>query len=103
MRIVMNGQQAFGAAVLEALLERGEDVVAVYCAPDKPDRPRDPLAESAREAGIPLRQPGSFETNDAAAELAALRADLMVMAFVTLFVPEPVLNTPTHGTIQYHP
>jgi methionyl-tRNA formyltransferase len=27
----------------------------------------------------------------------------MVMAFVTLFVPEPVLNTPTHGTIQYHP
>jgi methionyl-tRNA formyltransferase len=27
----------------------------------------------------------------------------MVMAFVTLFVPEAVLNTPTHGTIQYHP
>ncbi len=43
MRIVMNGQQAFGAAVLEALLEGGEDVVAVYCAPDKPDRPSDPL------------------------------------------------------------
>ena len=103
MRIVMNGQQAFGAAVLEALLERGEDVVAVYCAPDKPDRPPDPLAEAAREAGISLRQPDSFETKDAAAELAALRPDLMVMAFVTLFVPEPVLNTPTHGSIQYHP
>jgi methionyl-tRNA formyltransferase len=103
MRIVINGQQAFGAAVLEALLERGEDVVAVYCAPDKPDHPPDTLVEAAREAGIPLRQPDSFETKGAAAELAALRPDLMVMAFVTLFVPEPVLNTPTHGSIQYHP
>jgi methionyl-tRNA formyltransferase len=103
MRIVINGQQAFGAAVLEALLEHGEDVVAVYSAPDKADSPSDPLAEAAREAGIPLRQPDSFETKDAAAELAALRPDLMVMAFVTLFVPEPVLNAPTHGTIQYHP
>jgi methionyl-tRNA formyltransferase len=25
------------------------------------------------------------------------------MAYVTLFVPEEVLNLPTHGTIQYHP
>ena len=32
MRIVVNGQQAFGKAVLEALLDRGENVVAVYCA-----------------------------------------------------------------------
>src|SRR5215217_6785551 len=103
MRIVVNGQQAFGAAVLEALLEGDEDVVAVYSAPDKPDRPPDPLAEAAREAAIPLRQPDSFETKEAAAELAALRPDLMVMAFVTLFVPEPVLNTPTQGSIQYHP
>ncbi len=103
MRIVMNGQQAFGAAVLEALLEGGEDVVAVYGAPDKPDRPPDPLAEAARDAGIPLRQPDTFEAPDAAAELAALGPDLMVMAFVTLFIPEPVLNTPTHGSIQYHP
>jgi len=103
MRIVVNGQQAFGADVLKALLERGEDVVAVYCAPDKEGRPPDPLAEAAREAGIELRQPDSFETESAAADLAELEPDLMVMAFVTLFVPEPVLNTPRHGTIQYHP
>src|SRR3954451_1432414 len=103
MRIVVNGQQAFGAAVLEALLERGEEVVAVYCAPDKEGKPPDPLAEAARKAGIEVRQPESFETESAAADLASLKPDLMVMAFVTLFVPEPVLNAPTHGTIQYHP
>jgi methionyl-tRNA formyltransferase len=103
MRIVVNGQQAFGAEVLNALLERGEDVVAVYCAPDKEGRPPDPLAEAAREAGIEVRQPDSFKTPEAAANLAELEPDLMVMAFVTLFVPEPVLHTPKHGTIQYHP
>jgi methionyl-tRNA formyltransferase len=103
MRIVVNGQQAFGAEVLKALLEHGEDVVAVYCAPDKEGRPPDPLAEAAREAGIEVRQPESFKTPEAAAEMAELEPDLMVMAFVTLFVPEPVLNTPTHGSFQYHP
>src|SRR5919198_6366197 len=101
MRIVVNGQQAFGAAVLKALLEHGrDDVVAVYCAPDKEGRPPDPLAEAAREAGIELRQPESFETEEAASDLAALEPDLMVMAFVTLKVPERVLDVPTHGTIQ---
>lgn len=103
MRIVVNGQQAFGADVLKALLERGEEVVAVLCAPDKEGRGPDPLAEAAREAGIELRQPESFETDEAPGELAALEPDLMVMAFVILMVPERVLNVPTHGTIQYHP
>jgi methionyl-tRNA formyltransferase len=103
MRIVVNGQQAFGAEVLKALLDRGEEVVAVYCAPDKEGRPPDPLAEAAREAGIEVRQPASFKTPEAAPELAELEPDLMVMAFVILFVPEPVLNTPKHGTFQYHP
>ena len=36
MRIVVHGQQAFGKAVLEALLKRGDEVVAVYVAPEKP-------------------------------------------------------------------
>ncbi len=103
MRIIVNGQQAFGAAVLRALLERGEDVVGVYCAPDKPGRDTDPLKQAALEAGIVVHQPASFRDPGAAEELAALRADLMVMAYVTLFVPEDVLALPTHGTIQYHP
>jgi methionyl-tRNA formyltransferase len=38
-----------------------------------------------------------------AAQFKALKPDLQVMAFVTLFVPEEFLNIPTHGSIQYHP
>jgi hypothetical protein len=59
MRIVVHGQQAFGKAVLEKLLERGEDVVAVCTAPTKEGRPEDPLAELARQQEIPLHQPAN--------------------------------------------
>ena len=51
MRIILNGQQPFGAEVLGALA-RGEDVVAVYCAPDRPGRGADPLKEAALDAAF---------------------------------------------------
>ena len=60
MRIVVNGQQAFGRAVLEAFLEHGEHVVGVCCAPDRPDRPTDPLKAAAAELGLPIVQPASY-------------------------------------------
>jgi len=106
MRIVVHGQQAFGKSVLEALLERGENVVAVYCAPE-PARGggrMDPLKEAALAHNLPVYQPRSLRNKpEVWEEFAQLKADLCVMAYVTLFVPEAMLNLPTHGTIQYHP
>ena len=60
MRIVVHGQQAFGKSVLEALLERGENVVGVYCAPDPAGGRVDPLKEAALARGLPVHQPRSF-------------------------------------------
>jgi methionyl-tRNA formyltransferase len=103
MRIVVHGQQAFGKAVLEALLKRGEDVVAVYVAPEKTGQKADPLKEAAEAAKLPVYQPASYRKPEVWQEFGALKPDLQVMAFVTLFVPEDFLNIPTHGSIQYHP
>jgi len=103
MRIVVHGQQAFGKAVLEALLKRGENVVAVYVAPEKPGQKADPLKEAALAAKLPVLQPASYKKPEVWEEFRALKPDLQVMAFVTLFVPEDFLNIPTHGSIQYHP
>src|SRR4030081_759248 len=103
MRIVVHGQQAFGKAVLEALLKRGEDIVGVYVAPEKPRQRGDPLKEAALAAKLPVYQPVSYRKPEVWEELRALKPDLQVMAFVTLFVPEEFLNIPTHGSIQYHP
>jgi len=103
MRIIVNGQQAFGQAVLEKLLERGEEVVAVYCAPDKEGRKMDPLKEFALSKDLPVYQPASFKAPEVADQVKSLKPDLGVMAYVTLFVPEEVLYIPKLGTIQYHP
>ena len=84
MRIVVHGQQAFGKAVLEALLKRGEDIVGVYCSPDK--KGIDPLKAYAQEQGLGVHQPKSWKDPETWAQLKALDADLCVMAYVTLFV-----------------
>jgi len=103
MRIAVHGQQAFGRAVLEALLRRGDDVVVVYAAPDGPGGRTEPLKEAALAAGLPVRQPESFRDAGVWDEFRACEPDLQVMAFVTQVVPEEFLNIPSRGTIQYHP
>src|SRR5574339_647314 len=103
MRIVVHGQQAFGKAVLEALLKRGDNVIAVYVAPEKEGAKADPLKEAAIAAKLPVYQPASYKDSKVWEEFKALKPDLQVMAFVTLLVPEDFLKIPKHGSIQYHP
>ncbi|MDA1100147.1 MAG: methionyl-tRNA formyltransferase [Proteobacteria bacterium] len=103
MRIVINGQQAFGKSVLDALLARGDEVIAVYCEPDREGGRPDPIKQAALDRGLPIYQPASFKKPEVWAEFEALKADLCVMAYVTKIVPEEFLNMPSHGTIQYHP
>ena len=103
MRLVVHGQQAFGKAVLEKLLERGEDVAGVFCAPDVEGRPLDPLKELALEKGLRIHQPASWKTGETLELMRSFEPDLCLMAYVTLLVSRAVLDAPTYGTIQYHP
>ena len=103
MRIVLHGQQAFGQAVLEQLLDRGEDVVAVCCAPTKEGKPEDPLALFAKEKAVPLHQPNSWKTPEALKLMKSFESDVCMMAYVLMFVPQEVLDAPKYGTFQYHP
>ena len=103
MRIILNGQQAFGKACLEALVDRGDDVVAVYCAPDKEGKPIDPVKEYALEKGLKVIQPPNYTDKAVLDEMRSLNADLCVMAFMIIFVPEEARDIPTHGSICFHP
>ena len=103
MKIIVNGQQAFGKACLEAMHERGDDIVAVYCAPDKEGKPVDPVKEYALEKGLTVIQPPNYKDTDVLDEMRSLKADLMVMAFMIIFVPEEARDIPTHGSICFHP
>jgi methionyl-tRNA formyltransferase len=103
MRIVLIGQAAFGQKVLEALLNKGEQVAAVYVPPDKPGSKIDPLKESAQKQGIPVFQPQRMRDPGVYEKFVELTPDLCIMAFVTDIVPASILNCPRLGTIQYHP
>src|ERR1043165_398740 len=103
MRIVVHGQQGFGKALREALLKRGENIVAVYVAPTKPGAKPDPLLEAAMQAHLPGFQPDSYKKPELWEEFRALRPDVQVVEFVTLLVPGDFLNSPPPGSIQYQP
>jgi methionyl-tRNA formyltransferase len=101
MRIAIIGQQDFGKAALEAFLNRGDAVAAVFCAPEK-GRP-DPLRVAAEERGIPVHQLARLTDPAALEAMKQANADVGVMAYVTQFVPQDFCNVPKFGTIQFHP
>ena len=101
MRIAVIGQQDFGKATLEAFLARGDEVAAVFCAPEK-GRP-DPLRMAAEAHGIPVHQFARLSDPAAAEAMRAADAQVGVMAYVTQLVPQELCTIPRFGTIQFHP
>lgn len=103
MRIVIVGQQAFGKAVLEAFSGRGDDIVGVFAAPERPGARPDPLVMAAEERKLPLFRFPKYSEPEALDALRALNADIGVMAYVLLFAPPEFCTIPRHGMIQFHP
>jgi methionyl-tRNA formyltransferase len=51
---------------------------------------------------LPVRTPPSLRSAEAQAELAALNADVAVVAAYGLILPQAVLDAPTHGCLNVH-
>src|SRR5476649_301475 len=103
MRIAIIGQQDFGKSVLEAFLARGDQVAAVFCAPEKEGARPDALRAAAEEKGLKVHQFKSLRVPEAAQAMKDANADIGIMAFVLQFAPQEFVRIPRHGTIQYHP
>jgi len=102
MRIAVIGQAAFGADVLKGLIERGQEVVGVFCPPDRGSKV-DPIKAAAQAAGIRVFQPGHMRDPEAYEAMVSLAPDLGLLAFVTDIVPPKLFNVPKLGSIEYHP
>src|SRR5258705_4622702 len=103
MKIAIIGQQDFGKAVLEAFLARGNQVSAVFCAPEKEGARPDVLRVAALEKGLKVHQFKSLKAPEAVEAMKQTGADIGIMAFVLQFAPQDFVKIPKHGTIQYHP
>ncbi len=93
MRIIVVGQGPFGEKVLEALIQRGEDVAGVFCPPDKRG---EPLAGVAGKSSIPLFRPAQMKDPQVYQAYVHLKPNLVMQAFVTDIIPERLLDLPVH-------
>lgn len=106
-RIIFAGTPEFARASLSALLESGIVPVAVLTQPDRPagrgkKLKASPVKECASQHDIEVLQPESFRDDDIIAELAALQADIMIVAAYGLLLPQPVLDLPRAGCLNVH-
>lgn len=106
-RLIFAGTPDFAVPSLQALLDAGYSVVAVYTQPDRPagrgrQQRASPLKIRAQAAGIPVYQPTALRDPVAQAELAALQPDLLIVAAYGLILPPEVLAIPRLDCINVH-
>jgi len=101
------GSPEFAVPALNALVEAGHEVVAVYCQPPRPagrgkaDR-KTAVHERAEELGLEVRTPRTLRDAGEQAKFAALNADLAVVAAYGLILPKPILDAPRMGCVNIH-
>lgn len=109
MRIVFFGSAPIGFPLLEALLSSAQDeVVAAVTQPDRPSGRRlqftpCPLKAFAIERGLTVFSPEKIGSADNLTQLAALHADLFVVAAYGQYIPKSVRIMPPAGIINLHP
>ena len=107
MRLAFMGTPDFAVPTLDALLEAGHEVVAVYTQPPRPaGRGKallpSPVQRRAEAAGIEVRTPTTLRDPEAQAAFAALDLDVAVVAAYGLILPAPILEAPRHGCLNVH-
>lgn len=107
MKIIFAGTPEFAAKSLEAIVEQGHEVIAVYTQPDRPAGRGKKVVKSevklvAETHGIPVYQPEKLTGIEAQQELSSLNSDLMIVAAYGLLLPKEVLEAPTYGCINIH-
>ena len=107
MRVIFMGTPDFSVAALDALVDQGHEVAAVYCQPPRPagrgkrDRPS-PVQVRAEALGLPVRHPKSLKSPEAQADFASFDAEIAVVVAYGLLLPQPILNAPARGCVNIH-
>ncbi len=113
MKLVFMGTPDFAVPCLEALINAGHEVAAVFTQPDKPKNrghkmTPPPVKECAQAHNIPVYQPLSLRRNksgDAAAAidtLCGIAPECIVVVAYGQLLPKEVLDIPKYGCINVH-
>lgn len=112
MKLIFAGTPEFAAIALQALIDAGHEIVAVYTQPDRPAGRGQKLTPSAVKSlalqhGLPVHQPLSLKSSTdeglaAQQQLKDYAADVMVVAAYGLILPKAVLEIPRLGCLNIH-
>lgn len=107
MRIAFMGTPDFAVPSLQALIDAGHDVCAVYTQPDKPQGRKQiltapPVKTLALEHDIPVFQPNTLKNEDEQARLRELAPEVIIVVAYGKLLPKAVLDIPPHGCINVH-
>ncbi|PKO42526.1 MAG: methionyl-tRNA formyltransferase [Betaproteobacteria bacterium HGW-Betaproteobacteria-4] len=107
MRLIFAGTPEFAAQALRAIVAAGHEVALVLTQPDRPAGRGMSLQPSAvkkvaLENGIEVFQPLTLRDAEAQAKIAAVGAEVMVVAAYGLILPQVVLDLPRFGCINIH-
>lgn len=107
MKVIFWGSPAFANPCLQALLDKGHDVLAVVTQPDKEQgRSRTttppPVKVFAQSKGITVLQPESPNTDDCCTLLKRLAPDVMVVVAYGKILAKKLLAIPPYGYVNVH-
>lgn len=107
MKIIFMGTPEFSVGALKSLYNAGHEIVAVFTQPDKPKgRKREltppPVKVEAQNLNIPVFQPNSVKTEEAADLVESFNADVIVVVAYGKILPENILNATRLGCINVH-
>jgi len=107
LKIIFAGTPDFAVPALQALYDKGYEVVGVLTQPDRPSgrglklHPS-PMKLKANELGIPVYQPSELKSNASYESLAAIDFNVMIVAAYGLIIPQSILDLPSFGCFNIH-
>ena len=107
MKIIFAGTPEFAVPALAALIQAGHEIVMVLTQPDRPagrgmQLKASPVKQLALQHNLPVFQPESLKPAEVQAQIAAVNADVMIVAAYGLIIPTVVLNMFTKGSYNIH-
>ena len=107
MKLIFAGTPEFAAQALSAIVATGHEVALVLTQPDRPAGRGMALQPSAVKKvalahDIEVFQPLTLKDAEAQAKIAAVGAEVMVVAAYGLILPQAVLDMPRFGCINIH-
>ena len=107
MRILFMGTPDIAAASLQALLDAGHEVCAVFTRRDKPVGRKQiltapPVKQLAGEHGIPVYQPRTLRDGSSDDVIKELAPDIIVVVAYGCIIPPQLLHVAQYGCINLH-